>query len=252
MNNKNFFPWFVGFVDAEGNFQTTIVKRINKYKEITSLGLKYSFHLSLHLKDKPLLEFIQTKLENKGKIYTYNTEKRQEARLAITKVDDLKWLIENVFSKYPLITNHQATRYKKLEIGIINNIKNLKSLDAYSYLIKKEIPNTKNISEDYINNWIIGFLNGEVAFTKATKLNKNIPIIFLEHTDKESVSLIKNILKIGPNILTRTRDTRKTTYCLSISSKQDINNVVNFINKMDNLSGYKLIQYNKWKEDFNL
>ena len=28
--NLNFIAWFIGFCDAEGNFQTTKVKRINK------------------------------------------------------------------------------------------------------------------------------------------------------------------------------------------------------------------------------
>jgi hypothetical protein len=79
----------IGFLDAEGNFQTTVVKRTSKLGIVTSLGLKYSIHLSLHLRDKILLEFIQKKLNNIGKIYTYDTTKRQEARLAITKVSDL-------------------------------------------------------------------------------------------------------------------------------------------------------------------
>lgn len=117
---------------------------------------------------------------------------------------------------------------------------------------KNIIPNIQNCSLDYINNWIVGFLYGEIAFTKATKLNKDIPIVFLEHTDQEAVKLIKNHLNINPNILTRNRDNRKTTYCLSISSKKDILNVVKFLNEMNNLLGQKLIQYNNWKNNFNL
>lgn len=70
MNNKNFIAWFMGFLDAECNFQTTIVKRTNKQGIVTSLGLKYAIHLSLHLRDKELLEFIQIKINNIGKIYT--------------------------------------------------------------------------------------------------------------------------------------------------------------------------------------
>ena len=67
-----FYYWFAGFCDAEGNFQTTNFKRVNKKGIITSIGLKYSFHIGLQLKDKSLLEFIQTKLNNMGKIYEYN------------------------------------------------------------------------------------------------------------------------------------------------------------------------------------
>lgn len=34
--NLNFIAWFIGFCDAEGNFQTTKVKRINKAGKLTS------------------------------------------------------------------------------------------------------------------------------------------------------------------------------------------------------------------------
>ena len=93
MNNNIFFPWFLGFCDAEGNFQITKVKRINKNGILTSIGLKYSFHIGLHERDKFLLEFIKTKLDNRGKIFYYKDKK--EVHLAIVKIEDLKFLIEN-------------------------------------------------------------------------------------------------------------------------------------------------------------
>jgi hypothetical protein len=86
--NLKFYSWFAGFCDAEGNFQTTTIKRINKKGVLTSIGLKYSFHMGLHLRDKALLELIQVKLNNMGKIYEYKT--KEEAHLAIYKVEDLR------------------------------------------------------------------------------------------------------------------------------------------------------------------
>lgn len=152
-----------------------------------------------------------------------------------------------------MLTTHQATRYEILKVGITKKIKNLSNLDCYNSMINNIIiPNIQTCSLDYINNWIVGFLNGEVAFTKSTKLNKDIPIVFLEHTDQAAVNLIKSHLNIGPNVLSRTRDNRKTTYYLNISSKKDILNIVKFLNEMNNLSGQKLIQYNEWKNKFNL
>jgi len=41
--------WFIGFCDAEGNFQTTLT---------SDLYVKYSFHLSLHIKELPLIEYL--------------------------------------------------------------------------------------------------------------------------------------------------------------------------------------------------
>jgi hypothetical protein len=44
--------------------------------------------MGLHLRDKALLELIQVKLNNMGKIYEYKT--KEEAHLAIYKVEDLR------------------------------------------------------------------------------------------------------------------------------------------------------------------
>ena len=135
MNNNIFFPWFLGFCDAEANFQTTKFKRINKNGIVTSIGLKYSFHIGISNRDKNLLEFIHEKLNNRGKIYLYSNKK--EVHLAIVKIEDLKWLIENIFSKYPLLTNSQASRYEQLKLGINNNLKRLDSIESFESIIVK-------------------------------------------------------------------------------------------------------------------
>ena len=64
--------------------------------------------------------------------------------------------------------------------------------------------------------------------------------------------MIKDRLKIGPKILVRTRDTRKTTYSLQISSQKDITTIITFLDKYNNLKGNKLSQYEEWKEKFKL
>jgi len=83
-----FLAWFLGFMDAEGNFQTTKVKRINTKGELTSIALKHSIHIGLHIREKPILEFIKLNLNNIGTIYNY--EKKKESHLAIVKIEDLK------------------------------------------------------------------------------------------------------------------------------------------------------------------
>ena len=128
-----FYSWFAGFCDAEANFQTTKFNRINKKGEITSIGLKYSFHIGLHLRDIDLLKLIQFKLNNMGKIYEYRN--KEEAHYAIYKVDELKWLIEKIFSIYPLISLNQRLRYLQLRKGIINNLKKIDTLDDYQNIL---------------------------------------------------------------------------------------------------------------------
>jgi len=85
-------------------------------------------------------------------------------------------------------------------------------------------------------------------------INKNnlVPVIYLEHTDETVIKLIKERFNISSNIFSRTRDTRKTTYILTIKSKTDLKTIVNFLDEMNNLIGYKLIQYKEWKQKFNI
>lgn len=295
MENNSFFAWLLGFIDAEGNFQTTQFKRTNKKGVVTSIVVKYSFHIGLHLRDKQLLELIKKELGDIGQIYEY--PKKKECHYAIYKIQDLQWLITNIFNKYPLLTVNQVTRFEKLRKGILNKstidiasvaadsvlplppnklglsleskmeITTTNSLlagSALSYGLEPDklpsvdtataqvIPNISCCSKDYIDNWIVGFLNGEVSFTLAKKGTREIPIICLEHTDKAVMELVKTRLSIGPKIHERTRDTRKTTYRLYISSKKDLSNIIQFLNNLNNLKGYKLEQYNNWKNKYNL
>ena len=89
------------------------------------------------------------------------------------KISDLEWLIENIFTKYPLLTKGQARRFEILRNGICNKISRVESLEDFtkqnSILVDQVVPNYQNYSKAYVNNWIIGFLNGEVSFTYATK-----------------------------------------------------------------------------------
>lgn len=86
-----------------------------------------------------------------------------------------------------------------------------------------------------------------MSFSFSTKKNNVIPVIYLEHTDNASVNYIKQKLNLSCNVLTRNRDVRKTTYCLYISSKMDLHNVLEFLNELENqgqsFKGYKLIQF---------
>ena len=99
---------------------------------------------------------------------------------------------------------------------------------------------------------MVFFLNGEGSFTNNTNNNIKFPKINVEHTDVFAIELVKKILSLNLNIYTRKRGSRKTTYSISINSKKDIQNTVLFLNELDNLKGYKLIQFNKWKREYNL
>ena len=286
--NKNFkkifnqdinlwLQWFIGFMDADGSFQTFPKKRsyILKSGIISEyINIGYGIHISLSDRDLPLLKEINHQLSNlvnpkihnnfklSGKIYTY--PKRGEAVLAYTKLLDIQFLIENVFDKYPLITLNQRQRYSLLRAGILNKIKRLDNLEEYkkfkdektvateyNFFIESESKNLlTGYSMNYEDSWMLGFINGEGSFT----INKKGTLIFsIEHTDKASIELIKNRLELSPTILDRGQrlfrgSLRKITYSLGVSSKKDLNSLNKLLNNTDliGLKGHKLIQYLNW------
>lgn len=118
--------------------------------------------------------------------------------------------------------------------------------------ITNQIESQKMKTSVNIDNWIIGFINGEGCFY----LNKNKCNFFIEHTDKQGLEIIKNRLSFSPNVLERSprdRDIgkiRKTTYQLVISSKRDLESLIMLLDNKENISlqGNKYIQYIEWKQ----
>lgn len=56
--DKNFIQWFVGFVDAEGNFNISL----KGLKDNTYNSLNLTFQIGLHIDDLSILEYIKNKL----------------------------------------------------------------------------------------------------------------------------------------------------------------------------------------------
>ena len=116
--------WFVGFNDAEGNFQVFPKK---KSGEISSYSVGCAYHLSLHSRDAALIRDIHQKLNNTGVIYEYKD--KPDCRLAVGSIDGLLHLFNTVFDVYPLLANNQLMRYSLLKNLIINEIKKFQTLD---------------------------------------------------------------------------------------------------------------------------
>jgi len=251
----------MGFNDAEGNFQVYIKKRVLKSGEVSHYGLGHAYHLSLHSRDAPLIKNIYEKL-NVGVIYQYKD--KPDCRLAVNDKKGLLFLIENIFDVYSLLGSNQLARYNLLKNGLTKDLKRFETLEEYN-IYKSEFLKSikqKNLIDLYkssnleIDNWIVGFINGEGCFY----LNKNKCNFYIEHTDKQLLELIKYRLDFGPNVLERSardRDIgkpRKVTYQLIISSKKDINQLINFLDNNQNISlqGYKMEQYDEWKKNWSV
>ena len=252
--NDKFIPWFIGFCDAECSFITNLVPRINKQtKIITSYRVLYRIQIGLSIKDKSTLEYINSKFDKIGKIYVY--EHRQESTLSFNSLDSLRFLIENVFSKNPLLTSYQANRYATLEAGLLKNKTGLKSVEEFETMVINTIePKFEECSKFYLDNWIVGFLNGEVSFT-SFKTNTGVikPKVSLEHTSEKALQFIKIYLEFGPKVhQLKQRPNRKVTYRIDISSVVDLYKLCQLIDRTDSLQGNKLRQYEAWKNRFNI
>lgn len=257
--NKLWLQWFIGFNDAEGNFQVYPKKRVLKSGEISYYSVGCAYHLSLHSRDAALIKDIHQKLDNIGVIY--ESKNKPDCRLAVSDRNGLLYLFSIAFNVYPLLANNQLMRYNLLKNCIINEVKKFKTLEEFSKY-KSEYLASINKQVDLIalyksgkleiDNWIVGFINGEGSFY----LNKGKCNFYIEHTDKQLLELIRMRLDFGPNVLERSardRDlgkVRKVMFQLNISSKKDINQLIMFLDNKDNipLQGYKMVQYNEWKE----
>ena len=118
--------WFVGFTDAEGNFQVYPKKRVIKSRDISKFNVGYCYHLCLHKIDLIILRDVQVKLQGVGSIYEYVN--KSDSRLAVNDKAGLLYLIENVFDPYPLITRNQTIRYNLLKHGLIYQVKQFNTL----------------------------------------------------------------------------------------------------------------------------
>ena len=200
MSNNNkadqmWIGWFVGFVEAEGNFQVYPKKRVLKSGEISKYNVGLGFHLSLHSRDLNIINTIHQNLNNQGTIYTFKD--KPEVRIAINDRSGLESLTR-VLDSFSLITEYQLSRYLLLKEYLTKGIKEFKTLEEYNEFkdglnlnIKATINNSNVLDfnqETYIqhwkfrltngelDNWIVGFINGEGCFY----LNKGKCNFFVE------------------------------------------------------------------------
>lgn len=262
--NKNWIDWLIGFLDADGNFQVfpklrNYVKKSGELSNYYNVG--YGIHISLSIKDYDLLLNIQNELQGMGKIY--KNEKKEEARLAITKLNELEILVKCVLNQSPFISLTQRKRYYRLSYGVINKINRFETYSDYLTFTNTNYdkPIIEDLTKEYLNslsfdNWIQGFINGEGSFHVH---KKGYLTFYIEHTDKNTLKILKNRLNFGPKIIEREArpalfnikknlEKRLPTYVLHISSKKDINKLKDFCsnNTITPLAGAKFIQFLNW------
>lgn len=195
-NNKNTFylnpDYITGFADGEGCFTISIFK---DSRMSTGWQVKPIFSISLHNRDRELLEAIQRTL-NVGKIYKHGSDSIQ---YRVSSLSNLQVIIEH-FDNYPLITQKQADYLLFKEA--VNLIKNKEHLSLTGLLklvsikatlnwglsekFKESFPNVEPINRPKVEstniknlNWIRGFTEAEGSFQ----------VIIQEIQNKTNISL---------------------------------------------------------------
>jgi len=175
-------PWFLlGFSDAESCFSIALSK---DFKRKTGWLVYIEFKITLHEKDRALLELIQFSFDEVGSITTAG---KGLIKYQVRSIKDLIVIIDH-FDKYPLISQKWADYQlfnQAFEIinrkehlnpkGIQKKIVNLKVYmnNGLPDILKAAFPNTIPVqrplteSQAPINidpNWLAGFVSGEGCF----------------------------------------------------------------------------------------
>ena len=246
--------WIVGFIDGDGYIRVT-----KKEKKVLGKLIKnyivINLVLNLHKNDYNLLCEIRDIL-GIGKVYYITTNSKKVARYEINKRDLIN-IFFPLLKKYNIsfITKIRQEQYLKALYIINNNIKYYNEINNNDLLnfIKKGIILDNFNSLWYFNNWIVGFTIAEGSFIK----KKNNDLCF-KLKQKYNLILFSNILAYFGT--SQKLNINKKIYVeYSLSSKKDVQKIVNFFSYNDfinhpnidkyptvNFRGLKLESYNKW------
>jgi hypothetical protein len=206
-------PYFVtGFSDGESYYSISLSRSTNMS---TGWIVNLQFGISLHKKDRYLLELIQAFFGGVGTIASHGKTKVQ---YRVSSIKDLEVIIQH-FDSFPLITQKwsdfqlfksafELVSHKKhltLE-GLVNIVSikasiNLGLSDDLSRAFPKIIPSERPLvqSTKIIDpNWLSGFVSGEGNFfinviNSKTKVGKQVVLMFSISQHSRDASLLRSI-----------------------------------------------------------
>jgi hypothetical protein len=231
----SFLAFLVGLIDGDGYIQIT---------KTTKGFITMKLVISLHIEDISTLEYIHSTLKL-GRINIYKDLRSPSCKLVINRTELQEILFpllihNNIF----FLTDTRINQFN-LAMHILKN--DLKMFD--------QIPSKDNIEDvfklpkdakDYtllhfFKNWIVGFTCSEGSFFIKSNNDGCFQLKQRIHTNLfEAFKLVFNT--------TRKIDTTNNFNQFGVSSKSDIQTVINFFSfeGLHPLIGLKYIQYMKW------
>lgn len=218
MNNLNnrLNPEFVtGFIDAEGCFHVSIVDNTNLK---VGKSVRAIFQISLHKKDKVLLEKIK-EFFNVGQIIL---RKDGVFYYQVTSLKDLLLIIKHL-EKYPLISQKRADfelfkqvidlmlEQQHLTLTGLEKIANIKASMNFGVIsdsLGSKFPNIKPVKRPLVENikiygpnWVSGFTEGEGCFfvniykRKDSVLGEGVKLVFKLTQDQRNSEILKKLVE---------------------------------------------------------
>nr|ABX82842.1 LAGLIDADG DNA endonuclease [Chlamydomonas reinhardtii] len=244
-NNQALFgQWLVGLVDGDGTFSITQ----NKHNQ----SWQFTFKISLHVKDKPLLALIKQKLGCGSVTHAGNNNWQYRVRDRAHLLN----VIVPIFLQYPLHTRkiyHFELFHKALlDPSRCAELKSLwhdqSSLDG---ALERQVQAMQ--FRKPTKAWVIGFIEAEGSFY-VTKRHKDVSLLFptgeychgfgvTQKRDKHILDFLCNVL----GIVAKARYNKSnTSWVLDTTNKRSIVNIANYFS--DTILGSKHLEYFLWQK----
>jgi len=221
---KDFLEWFIGFTDAEGNFNI----KLNNLNNNTFKNVQFTFQIGLHEDDREVLSYIMNTLKcghiskSKGRVNFFVNDLNSLLHIIIpifdyVNLNSSKYYHFELFKKAVFLTKDKSHLLDKGKLEIINCRKEMQMMSD------KWVPNSMYSKINITNNWLAGFIDGDGSFS----YNKYVPRFRLENHCKELelYNKIKEFTTVGNTFLTSPRVNRvdsNSTVVLEINKIKEL------------------------------
>jgi len=225
LNKKDVNYWYItGLSDAESSFVVNIIKDDTR---TTGYNVQVSFELALNAKDKNLIEYVKSSLDNIGSIY-YN-KNDDTYKYKVYSIDQLNNIIIPHFKTYYLLTQKRVDfEFFSKIVEIIKNKEHL-TMEGLQKIVNLKTALNLGIKDDLLRNfpetnimerciydnsnisipnpnWLSGFSEGESCFyisiykSKRSIIGSAVQLVFkiTQHSrDKKLLVSISKYLGCG-------------------------------------------------------
>lgn len=213
-NDKEFYKWFSGFTDAEGNF---IILTLPK-------GLTFKFSIGLHIDDLHVLNYIKDKL-GFGSIYAY----KNNCYYNVTKKED----ILKIISIFDIYTLNSSKRLDYLDLKKAFDLY-INRTDLSKELINKILDIKNNMNTQRTNfelsqviiskSWLLGFIEGDGSFSLSRTTIEPVFSIKLTESQLPILIEIKKYLENNLGFDSYSMQKLNSSSIISIGKNKAVNN----------------------------